>query len=900
MKRKLAVVMLLACFVFVSLFANRQVADAASNTNGYVAGDIVTFGSYPQTHVTDSTLIGKLESEVRGKTFTNYPYTSYNSAYDTGSSNFMMKRNYDMMSYCDFDYQGAKYRAVKITEYRPPYSWGKPGIDSRQEANGYLKGNTYFFKWEPIEWIVLDPEEGFLLSRYGLDAQAFCEYYKETSYNGPESVLYSGGWAVNYRCATIREWLTVPSFVQNTYKDFNFINAAFSETERQNVINETTLKEEVPNFSTFKDKVFLLSAEEFDQYKSVAGVTTDGKSTDYALAQGSAAGTGSGGFYWTLRAIAYVQNGNYPISTILVARGSGTSYTHTDYAVIWDILSGIRPAMKVDLTSSAIKKAQLDQPEQISAAFDWSTSEWVVSWNRVEGASKYTVYCKKSSDSSWSEIGSSTASTTGTKVTFRYPHRNLSGSSLYYIRVVASSSSGVTSEPSEMTTVYRMARIRFNLNGGMSGAPNDIRGKEGITCVIPSDIPVRTGYVFLGWSSSSTATTATYKGGNSVPLSGDWTLYAVWEKAGPKITSQPADKSLLVGSTAKFAVEATGTAPLTYQWQYRKNANCDWANSGQQGAKTATLLVSTTAGLHGYQFRCVVTDKNGQTVASRAATLTLKPRITTQPVNKSLLVGSTAKFTVVATGKATLTYQWQYRKNASSEWANSGQQGAKTDTLLVSTTAALHGYQFRCIVTDGNGQKTYSSAATLTLKPRITTQPVDKDLLVGSTAKFTLTATGKATLKYQWQYRKNASSEWANSGQTGAKTDTLLVSTTAALHGYQFRCIVTDGNGQQTYSKTVTLTLKPRITTQPVDKSVKAGSTAKFTVAANGKATLTYQWQYRKNASSEWANSGQSGNKTATLSDAAKANLNGYQFRCLVTDGNGRTTASNVVTLKVQ
>ena len=110
---------------------------------------------------------------------------------------------------------------------------------------------------------------------------------------------------------------------------------------------------------------------------------------------------------------------------------------------------------------------------------------------------------------------------------------------------------------------------------------------------------------------------------------------------------------------------------------------------------------------------------------------------------------------------------------------------------------------------------------------------------------------------------------------------------------------VTDGNGQKTYSKIVTLTLKPRITTQPTDKSVKAGSTAKFTVAATGRSKLTYQWQYRKNSSYAWANSGQTGARTATLSVATKASLNGYQFRCIVTDGNGQKTISSVVTLKV-
>lgn len=283
--------------------------------------------------------------------------------------------------------------------------------------------------------------------------------------------------------------------------------------------------------------------------------------------------------------------------------------------------------------------------------------------------------------------------------------------------------------------------------------------------------------------------------------------------------------------------------------------------------------------------------------AGMANAATAGPKITLQPVDKSLLVDSTAKFMVEATGTGTLTYQWQYRKNATSTWAPSGQTGAKTSTLWVKATAGLHGYQFRCIVTDGNKQQTVSNTVTLTLKPRITLQPEDKNLLVGSTAKLTVEASG-AGLSYQWQYRKNSSSAWAPSGQTGAKTSTLWVATTAALHGYQFRCIVTDKNKQQSISRVVTLTLKPRITQQPTGRKVTAGNTAKFTVVATGK-TLSYQWQYRKNASSAWASSAQSGNKTATLSVASTAGLDGYQFRCVITDGNGQKTYSNAAILGV-
>ena len=134
------------------------------------------------------------------------------------------------------------------------------------------------------------------------------------------------------------------------------------------------------------------------------------------------------------------------------------------------------------------------------------------------------------------------------------------------------------------------------------------------------------------------------------------------------------------------------------------------------GAKTAKLQVTTGTGLHGWQFRCVVTDGNGMSWGSRAATLKVVPKITKQPADTSVKAGKQATFTVAATGKATLSYQWQSRKNSSSAWSNSGMPGAKTATLKVDTVAGLNGWQFRCVVTDGNGMSWGSRAATLTVK----------------------------------------------------------------------------------------------------------------------------------------------------------------------------------------
>lgn len=366
------------------------------------------------------------------------------------------------------------------------------------------------------------------------------------------------------------------------------------------------------------------------------------------------------------------------------------------------------------------------------------------------------------------------------------------------------------------------------------------------------------------------------------------------------ITTQPQGASVTAGSTAKFTVAATGAGPFTYQWQSRKNASSPWVNSGQSGARSTTLSVATNAGLNGYQFRCVVTNKKGQKMETRTVTLSIVPKITKQPKSTMVGPGATAKFTIEATGLGTLRYQWQFRKNSAAPWTTSGQSGAWTNTLSVATNNGLDGYTFRCVVTDANGQKSYSDTVALKISPCIKTQPVNKGVTAGTTATFTVEATGSGTLSYQWMSRKNSSSAWVNSGQSGARTKTLSVATNAGLNGYQFVCVITDGSGRKNYTNVVTLSIVPKITTQPTNKTVTAGSTAKFTIAATGTGTLTYQWQSRKNASSTWVNSGQSGAKTRTLSVKTNKGLNGYQFRCVVTDGNGKKSYSNTVTLTVK
>ena len=124
----------------------------------------------------------------------------------------------------------------------------------------------------------------------------------------------------------------------------------------------------------------------------------------------------------------------------------------------------------------------------------------------------------------------------------------------------------------------------------------------------------------------------------------------------PTITAQPGNQTVTAGQAAAFTVVAAGTAPMSYQWQ-KSGVNIAGAISASY-----TTPATTTAD-SGASFDVVVSNTAG-TVTSAAATLTVNaaavaPTITTQPGNQTVTAGQTATFTVVATGTAPLSYQWQ-------------------------------------------------------------------------------------------------------------------------------------------------------------------------------------------------------------------------------------------------
>ena len=261
-KRTLAVIMVIIMTVMavpIGNFAGLDFATKASAAD-YKVGDIIEFGSYPQSKV-------------------------------TGDGSYGSMHQSDFMMYADVEYMGNMYRAVRFTNIRPqstydPYPKYNNVINT--EHDWFSVNNTYWFKWDPLKWSVIDPSNGYVLSNIVIDSQPYSNtIYKigEQYYNDPDGNNYAN----DYATSSIRRWL-----------NDDFYYTAFNSSQ-QNKIKATALDNTAfPGYGSYdgiptNDKIFIISYNEARTYKM--GSYYD--CSEYARCQGAMYGASYSGYtYW--------------------------------------------------------------------------------------------------------------------------------------------------------------------------------------------------------------------------------------------------------------------------------------------------------------------------------------------------------------------------------------------------------------------------------------------------------------------------------------------------------------------------------------------------------------------------------------------------------------------------
>ncbi|MBS1773592.1 MAG: immunoglobulin domain-containing protein [Bacteroidetes bacterium] len=381
----------------------------------------------------------------------------------------------------------------------------------------------------------------------------------------------------------------------------------------------------------------------------------------------------------------------------------------------------------------------------------------------------------------------------------------------------------------------------------------------------------------------------------------------------PSIITQPSNTNVCENTGSSFSVTASG-AGLLYQWQIFSGSS--WVNltstfpySGTNGATMS--LVSTPLGFNGNQYRCVVSGTCAPPTISNSAVLTVRQTltITSQPTSATICVTNNASFSVGVTGNL-VAYQWQI--NNGSGFANATNSliisGATTSTLtFTNPPATLSGSTIRCYITGDCSTPIQTVNATLTVNvpPAFGTHPSNVAICPGSNTTFAVTATG-SNLVYQWQ--ANSGSGYANLTNTGVYsnvgTATLQITgATAAMHGTDYRCVITGSCNPGITSNNGTLSIKtvPSVATSPSNTTVCSGSTASFTVSGSATGIL-YQWQVNSgsgftNISNSFPYSGANGATVNVVSTTAAMNNN--QFRCVITGDCGSPATSGAATLTV-
>lgn len=334
------------------------IGSADDLSNGGTQGGIIQFGAYPQTKVTDSATISALNSRASG--WQSYGYYSGSGSWADGQ---MTAKDY--MQYCDVKYGGSKYRGVTFSQYRPYYTgYTSSASYTYQDDNGYTTGTTYWFKYEPLQWKVLDPSEGLVMCVSLIDSQPYNNYILSsgTDFHGNTAYWGDAGkthYANDYANSSLHDWLNE-----------TFYATAFTEAQQNRILVNRNQNNDGyytltgnTNYTDYdsdptNDKIFLLSyadvnnsAYGFSSSYSAYDTARQAKGTDYAKCQGlwvNSSGSYQGNSWWWLRSPGDYSSRACNVHNSGYASGSGT-VDSTSY--------GIRPACKISNLASGISKS---------------------------------------------------------------------------------------------------------------------------------------------------------------------------------------------------------------------------------------------------------------------------------------------------------------------------------------------------------------------------------------------------------------------------------------------------------------------------------------------------------------------------------------------------------------
>ena len=216
----------------------------------------------------------------------------------------------------------------------------------------------------------------------------------------------------------------------------------------------------------------------------------------------------------------------------------------------------------------------------------------------------------------------------------------------------------------------------------------------------------------------------------------------------PFIASQPQSQTVSLESTVTFNVTVYGAAPLVFQWYFNETPLGSPVTGTNCSSHALTNVGTNQAGNYSVN---VVNGYGSVTSSNATLTVVVPPIITTQPMNRTNNVATTATFSVVAASASPLSYQWQ--KNGTN-LVNGGELSSVTNSTLIITSALDNDAGiYSVVVTNLAGSATSSNATLTVITPlSITAQPLGQRIVLGSSASFSVSVSGTAPLRYRWRF----------------------------------------------------------------------------------------------------------------------------------------------------